>query len=276
MLEIPEAMTMAVQIREYLGGKTIETVESGNSTHKFAWFSDTPEEYHRLLRGCRIEGAEPRGGLVEIDLGDYFLLGGDGAHLTYLAPGDPLPDKYLLLIGLTDGSKLYMTVQMYGGMWCYEKGAFPEDHYMAGSYRNPSPLTGEFDRAYFDGLLFNDGILKKSAKAALATEQRIPGLGNGVLQDILFAAGIHPKRKLSSLESDDRDRLFRSLKETLGEMTKKGGRDTEKDLLGRPGRYEVFMDKRRAGKACPRCGGTVVKTAYMGGSVYFCPECQKE
>lgn|GEM_PF-2077218 len=30
-------------------------------------------------------------------------------------------------------------------------------------------------------------------KAFLATEQRIPGLGNGVLQDILWTARIHPK-----------------------------------------------------------------------------------
>ena len=33
-----------------------------------------------------------------------------------------------------------------------------------------------------------------SAKAFLATEQHFPGIGNGVLQDILFAAQIHPKR----------------------------------------------------------------------------------
>lgn len=62
-----------------------------------------------------------------------------------------------------------------------------------------------------------------SAKAFLATEQRIPGLGNGVLQDILFRAGVHPKRAVSSLSSADQDALFGSVKTTLREMAEAGG-----------------------------------------------------
>jgi formamidopyrimidine-DNA glycosylase len=27
--------------------------------------------------------------------------------------------------------------------------------------------------------------------------------------------------------------------------------------------------------ACPKCGGTIVKEAYLGGAVYYCPVCQK-
>ncbi len=276
MLEIPEAVTIASQMGEHLAGRVVAKVEPGNSTHKFAWFSAPPEEYDALLRGRTILGAEPRGGLIEVDLGEYLLLGGDGANLTFLTPEKPLPPKYLLLIRFEDDSKLYMTVQMYGGMWCYGKGAFPEDHYMAGSYSRPSPLSDAFDRDYFERTVYADEILKKSAKAALATEQRIPGLGNGVLQDILFEAGVNPRRKLSTLGEDTREALFRSVKETLGTMAERGGRDTERDLLGNPGGYPVLMDKRSAGKPCPRCGETVAKLAYMGGSVYFCPRCQGE
>ena len=40
---------------------------------------------------------------------------------------------------------------------------------------------------------------KLTAKAFLATEQRIPGLGNGVLQDILWDAGIDPRFDMRSL-----------------------------------------------------------------------------
>ena len=114
-----------------------------------------------------------------------------------------------------------------------------------------------------------------SAKAFLATEQRIPGLGNGVLQDILFNAGIHPKRKISTLDETERRTLFDSIKSTLEEMTGQGGRDTEKDLFGEPGGYRVKMGKDGMGKPCPVCGGQVVKEAYMGGSVYYCEGCQK-
>jgi formamidopyrimidine-DNA glycosylase len=117
---------------------------------------------------------------------------------------------------------------------------------------------------------------KKSAKAFLATEQRIPGLGNGVLQDILFNAGVSPKTKVGLLLEQELRSLFDSVKTTLQQMVDQGGRDTETDLFGNPGGYHTLMSKKTVGHLCPRCGGIIEKTAYMGGSVYICPSCQKE
>jgi formamidopyrimidine-DNA glycosylase len=54
-------------------------------------------------------------------------------------------------------------------------------------------------RKYVRNLLSGEKLSSLSAKAFLATEQRIPGLGNGVAQDILFTAKIHSKRKMSTL-----------------------------------------------------------------------------
>jgi len=79
------------------------------------------------------------------------------------------------------------------------KGGFP-DYDIAKA--RPSPLTDAFDRAYFAALFAVD-TPKLSAKAFLATEQRIPGLGNGVLQDILWTARIHPKRKMGELSEPE-------------------------------------------------------------------------
>lgn len=56
---------------------------------------------------------------------------------------------------------------------------------------------------------------KSSVKVLLATEQRIPGLGNGVLQDILFNAKINPKREINSLTDIDKSALLQSIKMTL-------------------------------------------------------------
>jgi len=97
-----------------------------------------------------------------------------------------------------------------------------------------SPLSQEFDRLYFDGLLVS-AKPDLSVKAFLATKQRIPGLGNGVLQDILFYAGIHPKKKIGSLSENEKERIFLNIKEVLSEMTRLRGRDTEKDIWGQPG-----------------------------------------
>ena len=109
----------------------------------------------------------------------------------------------------------------------------------------------------------------------MATGQRIPGLGNGVLQDILFNAKMHPKRKAGTLSSADQQVLFDSAKDTLSEMTAKGGRDTENDLFGKPGAYKTKLSKNRAGQLCPVCRTLIEKEAYMGGSIYYCVGCQK-
>ncbi len=76
-----------------------------------------------------------------------------------------------------------------------------------------------------------------SFQALLATEQRIPGLGNGVLQDILFSAKMHPKKKVGTLSEEDKEVLFSSIKDTLSAMVSQGGRDTELDIFGHQGRY---------------------------------------
>lgn len=115
---------------------------------------------------------------------------------------------------------------------------------------------------------------KLSAKAFLATEQRIPGLGNGVLQDILYNAGIHPKRKIMKLSDKEIQALFHSVKNTLKEMAQKGGRDTEKDLFGRPGGYATKMSKNTLHQSCSRCGSVIKKETYLGGSIYYCEGCQ--
>jgi formamidopyrimidine-DNA glycosylase len=118
------------------------------------------------------------------------------------------------------------------------------------------------------------GMEKLSAKAFLATEQRIPGVGNGVLQDILYNAGVHPKRKLSTMTKEDEDKLFSSIKNTLSDMINKGGRDTEKDLYGKSGGYQTKVSKNTVDKPCPVCKSVIKKEAYLGGSIYYCEGCQ--
>jgi len=80
-------------------------------------------------------------------------------------------------------------------------------------------------------------------KAFLATEQRFPGIGNGVLQDILYRASLHPKRKCSSLSDADKRLLWESIRQTLADMTAKGGRDIETDLFGTKGGYKTLLSK---------------------------------
>jgi len=95
------------------------------------------------------------------------------------------------------------------------------------------------------------------------------------LQDILFNASLHPKRKKSTLSDFHKAELFHSLKITLQNMTDKRGRDTEKDFYGHAGQYKTILSKNTFKNPCQNCGNKIVKEAYLGGAVYFCPICQK-
>lgn len=274
MLEIPEAHTLARQLNETVAGKTIEHAVAGASPHKFAFYFGDPAAYAALLAGKTIRSARALAGQVEIDAGGAALLFSDGVNARFFAAGETLPAKHQLLLGFADASSLVCSVQMYGGLWAYPAGTNDNIYYLAAKNK-PSPLLDIFDAAYFAGLL-DAAKPNLSLKAFLATEQRVPGFGNGVLQDILFNARLHPKTKLASLGTKDKERLFESVKKTLAQITVLGGRDTEKDLFGRNGGYRTLMSTGTYAAGCPVCGGAVVKEAYMGGSVYYCPVCQPQ
>jgi len=273
MLELPEAIVIAEQVETTLRGKRIKSVLANQSPHKFAWFYGDPGGYNGLLSGQTIEGAMPCGGMVEIWAGPARILLGDGVSLRYFPAGERLPLKHQLLIEFDDSSSLVGSVQMYGGLWAFPSGQFDNPYYLIAKQK-PSPLTDRFDYSHFETLLEGEKLESLSAKAFLATEQRIPGLGNGVLQDILWVARIHPKRKMATLSDQELRGLFRSVKSVLHEMAERGGRDTERDLYGCPGGYKTALSKNTVDTPCPACGTIIKKAAYLGGSIYYCEGCQ--
>jgi len=271
MLELPEAHTLARQLAETVTGLTITRAAAAASPHGFAFYTGDPAGYGALMEGKTVTGTVAYGGRPEIWAEDMRVSFSDGVNVRYLPKDAKRPDKHQLLLELSDGSALCCTVQMYGGLWAFPDGAMDGDFYYAAARGKPSPLSAAFDAAYFAALL-TDG--KLSAKAFLATEQRIPGLGNGVLQDILWQAKIHPKRKMGTLTGAEFETLYFIVRRVLAEMTERGGRDTEKDLFGKPGGYAAIMSKKNNGTPCPVCGEPIKRMAYLGGNVYVCEGCQ--
>lgn len=272
MLELPEAAVIAGQINVTLVEKRIKQAIANQSPHKFAWYTGDPAEYNSLLAGKTIRAAKAFGGEVEIKADDMLLQLSTG--MRYHARGEKLPARHQLLLEFTDGTAFSATIQMWGGLFCIregQEGGFKESVL---ARQRPSPLSEQFDRAYFDGL-FTEATPKLSTKAFLATEQRIPGLGNGSLQDILWTARLHPKRKMGMLSAEELDATFKAVKSVLSEMTARGGRDTERDLFGCPGGYKTVLSKNTVGTPCPACGTIIKKEPYLGGSIYYCGGCQR-
>lgn len=275
MLELPETTTLAKQINDSLVGKTIKTTVTAQSPHKFAWYNGDPAGYAALLQDNTLLSSRGLGMFVEITLSNAFLMFNDGVNLRFHPSAGPVPVKHQLLVNFDDGTSLSASVAMYGGVICWEKTASYDNTYYQTALSKPSPLTDAFDFDYFQELIASENVQKLPLKAALATEQRIPGLGNGCLQDILWAGQLHPRRKVNTLDQDEVKRLFTSIKDTLKSMTELGGRSTEKDLFGQSGGYQVHMCADTKDQPCPRCGAEVKKEAYLGGSIYTCVVCQK-
>jgi formamidopyrimidine-DNA glycosylase len=275
MIEIPEAAVYARQLNESVLGRRILRAEAAQSPHKFTWYCGEPADYPAKLQGKTIDEAYPLNGTLELRIGDVFLALSEGAGITLFPQGSRLPARHQLLLELDDGRALAVSVQMYGGVMCFYDGENTNPYYLV-VREKPSPLLDAFDQTFFASILDHPEARKLSAKAALATGQRIPGLGNGVLQDILFFAGIHPKRVISMLTDTERQSLYVSVKDSLKQMTQQGGRDTERDLYGQPGGYATRCSKLTVGTPCQVCGTLIEKASYMGGSIYFCPGCQKQ
>jgi formamidopyrimidine-DNA glycosylase len=272
MIELPEAIVIAKQIEQTLAGKRIKSAIANYSLHKFAWYSGDPAEYNQKLAGKVIGKGQGVAGMIEFAAGDMLLA--IGAPVFLHGAGVKRPEKHQLLLEIEDGTAISSTAQMWGGFFCWRSdekaGFFDYDH----AKELPSPLTEAFTWEYFH-TLFNENTPKLSAKAFLATEQRVPGLGNGVLQDILWTARIHPKRKMGELTDDEVRSMFDAVKSVLATMTAQGGRDTERDLFGNPGGYKTILSKNTVDTACPVSGDMIKKEPYLGGAIYYCPGCQE-
>lgn len=272
MLELPETITIGNQIAAALTGAVVGRVLPPTKPHKFTWFAGDPIEYDAQMRGMRVTGGAGVGSYAEILFENGLRLGfSDGATPRLYENRSDAPVDYQLLVEFADGRALAVAVAMYGGIVLHDESY--ENPYYQKAVSSVSPLCEGFASQF--RTVFFESKPTLSAKAFLATEQRFPGLGNGVLQDILLNARIHPKRKIGTLTGEEQENLLAAVIRTLSEMTALGGRDTEKDLIGNPGGYRTMLSKNTLATGCPLCGGPIVKEAYMGGAVYVCPACQK-
>lgn len=270
MLELPEALHLAAQLTAAVVGKTVRRVLPPTKLHRFCWFNGDPAAYDTALAGHTVVSAEGFGIFAELGFENGLRLCiNDGVNVR-LTSGADAPKAYQLLIEFQDGAALAFTVAMYGGIYLHD-GSYDNEYYLK-SRGALSPFSPAFAAYYKETLAKCKPNI--SAKAFLATEQRFPGLGNGVLQDILFVAQVHPKRKLSALDETQTEALLESIPSVLRRMTDLGGRDTERGLFGEPGGYRTLMSKNTLAAGCPICGGPITKETYLGGSVYYCASCQ--
>ena len=275
MIELPEALVIARQMNEALTGKRIERGHRGNAPHKFAFASGSSKEYETILQDKTVGKSWAHGNsiLTAIEPGHTLVLGGGGERILFHPRELKLPKKHHLWLSFADGTALTVSVQGWGNTLLLSRASAGEHrHVQAGRV---TPLSDAFTWEHFQALFAQvDPESKASIKYFIVSEPGVWGIGNGCLQDILFRARIHPRRRAVDVTGPKRRALFDAINTTLQEVVDLGGRESERDLYGERGRYVRLMDSKTAGRPCPTCGTPIAKIQYLGGSCYLCPTCQ--
>jgi formamidopyrimidine-DNA glycosylase len=97
-------------------------------------------------------------------------------------------------------------------------------------------------------------------KAVLMDQGRIAGLGNLLVDEILWRAGLDPDRPADSLDAGEQAALQRAIRTTLRVLMRRGGSHTG-DL----------MAQRVPGGYCPRDGTPLERRRIGGRTTYSCP-----
>jgi formamidopyrimidine-DNA glycosylase len=95
-------------------------------------------------------------------------------------------------------------------------------------------------------------------KAVLMDQARIAGLGNLLVDESLWRAGIDPARPAVDITSDERRRLHRAIRDTLR-------------VLGRRGGSHRGDMPRDPNAVCPRDGTPLTRRTIGGRTTYSCP-----
>ena len=100
-------------------------------------------------------------------------------------------------------------------------------------------------------------------KARLLDQRRVAGLGNLLVDEALWRAGLSPLREARSLDAPESARLHRNIRRTLAVLGERGGSHTG-DL----------QPARVRGGCCPRDGTPLRREQVGGRTTYWCPEHQ--
>jgi formamidopyrimidine-DNA glycosylase len=286
MPELPEVETVRRGLLSLIVGRTVSVVE--HDTPKS--FPNAAADVETFLIGATIIDVRRRAKVLLIDLTtDYTLV----IHLkmtgqlvfrgeVVFGAGHPnasligeLPDRSTrVTISFSDGSHLYFNDQRkFGWMKLMPRLEVPNIDFM--KKVGPEPLEADFTPEEFAERFKRRA--KTSIKAALLDQSVIAGVGNIYADESLWGAKIHPQRLVGSITPDEFMTLYIELRAVMNKAIEKGG-STDKNYVNAEGKRGSYLDFarvfRREGRACPRCGTTIIKFKAAGRGTHICPHCQ--
>jgi formamidopyrimidine-DNA glycosylase len=137
------------------------------------------------------------------------------------------------------------------------------DAFIATQHLGPDALT--VDLQTFSTLFSK---LHGTIKTVLMNQEKIAGLGNVYVDEILYQSKIHP---LTSVDEIDKSKITLLFKKMLAVLIQ--AINAEADISKMP---HTFLLPHRSGRGrCPICNQKIQRETVSGRSTYFCPSCQK-
>ena len=139
----------------------------------------------------------------------------------------------------------------------------------------PEPLSEAFNAVAFKDCC---RARKRPIKAQLLDQTVVAGIGNIYADEILFRAGVRPRKSTARLTMAECQAIVDATKEILREAIAAGG-STIRDYVDSEAHAGSFQMAHqvygRAGQPCRRCGTMLKSVQVSGRSSVYCPHCQK-
>ena len=266
MPELPEIASRAREMNKALAGKTIKKIE----VLQPKCLNVSVKRFKNALEGAELLDTSYHGKWLFTRTSKGYLLinMGMGGELL-LVDKKSMPEKWRVAFHFKDGTTLAVNFWWFG-----------YTHYAAENRLGRHEMTSKLGPNAIDiSLKEFRGLVegrRGAVKPFLLNQERIAGIGNAYVHDILFMAGLHPLRKLDTLTDDEVEALWYGIQNGLGLSLKKRGAFYERDLRGRRGGFKMqdILIGYREGKPCPNCGGKIVKIRTGSTASFVCEKCQ--
>ena len=270
MPELPEVETIARELHHDLVERRVVAVEV-----RWDRTIATPAaaDLKAVLVGRQILGAGRRGKYLLFPLtGAYTLI----IHLRmtgqlHVVGPEAAPDQHThLVLTLDSGQRLFFRdMRKFGRVYVVSDPA------SVLRQLGPEPLSPDFTPRQLAASLAGR---KAPIKSLLLDQRVVAGIGNIYADEILFAAGIDPRRAGGALQMEEVTSIHTAARQVLAQAISDRGSSLQN--YQRPGgakgqnqeRHQVF---RRTGKPCPRCGTPIVRVVIGQRATHFCPQCQR-
>ena len=270
MPELPEVETIRRSLLPHIVGArvTAVTVRERRLRRPIA------RDFERRLRGRAIAALERRGKYLLFALDDQRALLvhlGMSGSLELVTPRRPLARHDH--VAITFDRELVMVFNDPRRFGLLRVGR-PTDFKELGNVgRDPltaAPTVDEW-RALVRGR-------RLPIKNLLMDQRVLGGVGNIYANEMLFQAGVRPRRRAATLRRPELERLSVAMRGVLEKAVELGGSSISdyRDANGQPGYFQMHHAVYdRAGQPCRACGAAIKRIVLSGRSSFYCPRCQR-